>query len=420
MKQKNPYYTLAIVCFIVVAVGIWMGQHTAFGQDENLPTIPVSEPSNRIYLPTIFHPRYIYFPSIRSAPPFYNPWPSNQSLRQSLNTYLTWDVLTEDLRDAKFKIYLEANNPTPTTVVADNLTVQSFDPATFEENTLYYWQVVATLTDGTRFDGDIWSFRTDYFPDIPEIGTMVTVPAGEFMMGCDPQYPGHSRCLVNQVPLHPVYLDSFEVDKFEVTNKEYRACTQAGACNLPRKFTSNRDDPYFYNPRYDYYPVLFVSHWDAQDYCRWVGKRLPTEAEWEKAARGTIDTRPWTWGVEDWDCTRVNRCSGQPARVDDYRTNQSPYGAVNLTGNVFEWVEDLYYDYFYYISPYENPVNTEMLQSDTIPFFSIRGGSYADNFHYARVNHRSGGHHGDYPMHDTPLFRSFRVGFRCARSLTPD
>lgn len=368
---------------------------------------PTVEPADTVF----------FFPAIYKAPALANPTPPDNSIRRSLNAYLTWELTDSRFQGATYTIYLEADDQTPDEVVATNYGGTAFDPATFAEDTQYYWKIIADDSSGHHAESEVWTFHTDFFPDTPEVGSMVSVPAGEFLMGCDPNNSGYS-CLTNQVPLHAVLLDAFEIDKYEVTNSEYRACTDAGACNLPRKFISHIDEPYFYNPDYDYFPVMYVSHWDAEDYCAWVGKRLPTEAEWEKAARGAMDTRPWPWGNEHWDCDRVNRCGEwHSARVDSFHTNQSPYGAVNMAGNVFEWVQDHYYDYYYGISPYENPVNTEQLQNETIPFFSIRGGSYHDNWWYARINHRSGGHHGDKPGGDSPLFRSFRVGFRCARSV---
>ncbi|MBK8048318.1 MAG: formylglycine-generating enzyme family protein [Anaerolineales bacterium] len=357
----------------------------------------------------------INFPIIRRTYPIGFPNPKDKSIGQSLNAILSWLPMDSRLSGARYTVLLEANDSTPDVVIAQDYYGAALDTFTFTENTQYYWQVIGTTASGVRHASEVWTFRTDVFAYPPDVDAMVSVPAGEFTMGCDPKHSGFT-CLFNQNPLHKVYLDSFKIDKFEVTNREYRACMDAGACQPPRKSTNDRNKPYFFEPKFDYYPVMFVSNWDAQDFCAWESKRLPTEAEWEKAARGTIDTRPWPWGYEGWDCGRVNRCSEAPAQVDDYHGNQSPYGAVNMSGNIFEWVQDYFYDFYYWQSPYKNPVN--QVQPGPIPYFTIRGGSYHDNWWYARINHRAGGHHGDTPGDDAPYFRSYRVGFRCASALT--
>jgi len=416
--NKRQRVVVTVAAFVIVVMAAAMhGDRTVSSQGtlpgDDSPGTPTVEPTGVAYLPAAY-----------KAPPFAKPYPPDESIRRSLNTYLTWNLIDPKFQGATFTIYLEANDSTPDEVAASNYGGQVFDPPTFAENTEYFWQIVADDAAGNHAESDIWSFKTDYFLDPPEVGSMVDVPAGPFLMGCDPNNSGAYPCSYVDVPLHEVYLDAFQIDKFEVTNKEYRACTDVGACNLPRKFISNIDEPYFYNADYDYFPVMYVSHWDAEDYCSWVGKRLPTEAEWEKAARGAVDTRPWPWGSEHYTCDTLNRCGDfHPERVDDFRGGQSPYGAVNLAGNVFEWVQDHYYDYYYTISPYANPVNTEQLQDENVIYFSIRGGSYHDNWWYSRTFHRKGGHWGDTVLegsNDKPLFRSFRVGFRCASSGIPE
>ncbi len=340
----------------------------------------------------------LLMPIVAGPLPFSEPWPADGAQRQSLNTFLKWKLDGPQWAGATFDVYLSPENPNPDQLLAAWLPKTSYDPYTLDEDTTYYWRIVAEMPDGRRTASPIWHFRTDFFPDPPEVGSKVYVPAGEFQMGCDPLNSGF-ECFGEQLPLHAVWIDAFYMDKYEVTNKEYLDCVHAGACHWPRKGSIEGKD-YLGKEKYDYFPITYVSHWDAADYCGWVGKRLPTEAEWEKATRGTIDTRPWPWGSEDWDCTNMNRCRGSedwfPVRVDDMHRGQTPYGALNMAGNVAEWVQDYYNPYYYQKSPYANPVNTSEWEEDyKLKRFSIRGGSFHDNWFYARTSHRKFGHWGD-------------------------
>ena len=119
---------------------------------------------------------------------------------------------------------------------------------------------------------------------------MVYVPAGTFLMGSD-----SSDADSDEGPEHEVYLDAFWIDKYEVTNIQYKLCVQAGTCREPILLGSYSRESYYNNTEYNGYPVVYVSWNDAQVYCQWVGRELPTEAQWEKAARGT-DGRIYPWG----------------------------------------------------------------------------------------------------------------------------
>ena len=199
---------------------------------------------------------------------------------------------------------------------------------------------------------------------------MVYVPAGEFKMGSD---------LGNvALPAHTVYLDAFWIDKFEVTNGLYAKCVGAGKCVEPEDTGSHTRKLYYGDSRYDNYPVIFVSWQGATTYCAWAGKRLPTEAEWEKAARGT-DERTYPWG-NTWDATRTNvfppakwteQDLRDTAEVGKFPAGASPYGAMDMAGNVSEFVADWFDSKYYAISPTRNPKGPSSGNEHV-----VRGGSF--------------------------------------------
>jgi len=177
----------------------------------------------------------------------------------------------------------------------------------------------------------------------------VYVPEGEFTMGSN---YGDS----DESPVHKVTLDAFWIDKTEVTNQMYQECVDAGLCGEPQDTSSVTHNNYFFNPTYANYPVIYTTWYDAVDYCEWVGGRLPTEAEWEKAARGD-DARDYPWG--DLSPTRnlanFGDNLGDTSEVGSYPEGVSPYGALDMAGNVYEWVFDRYDDGYYEFSPLDNP-----------------------------------------------------------------
>jgi formylglycine-generating enzyme required for sulfatase activity/tRNA A-37 threonylcarbamoyl transferase component Bud32 len=215
---------------------------------------------------------------------------------------------------------------------------------------------------------------------------LVLIPAGEFIMGSnsdDPYFWGAES------PMHKVYLDDYWVYRTEVTNRMYRACVQAKACSQPVETFSRTHEDYFFDHTYDDYPVIYVKYADAQTYCTWADARLPTEAEWEKAARGT-DGRLFPWGNAELQRDHANFCDiGCPnpdsqlvesefddgfrdvAPVGSFPAGNSPYGIFDMAGNVLEWVADWYAVDYYATAPYENPTGPESGTKHP-----IRGGSW--------------------------------------------
>jgi serine/threonine-protein kinase len=215
--------------------------------------------------------------------------------------------------------------------------------------------------------------------------------------------------LGDELPQHSVSLDGFWIDKLLVTNAQYTLCVQSGNCSPPYSYSSQTRNNYYGNSEFNNYPVIYVNWEDANKYCKWVGGRLPTEAEWEKAARGT-DGRMYPWGNGKINSSLSNYKPGvrDTTNVNDYPNGASPYGAFDMLGNVWEWVMDWYKSDYYSQSHEDNPQgpisgNERVLRGGT----EVRYTSYPEGISY-RVMDRL-----RYP----PSTFQDRVGFRCAYSV---
>jgi formylglycine-generating enzyme required for sulfatase activity len=208
------------------------------------------------------------------------------------------------------------------------------------------------------------------------------------------------------------------MDVHEVTNAEYAACVDDGACESPKLNSSHTRDWYFSNPVFDEYPVIYVTWFDAVAYCQWADKRLPTEAEFEYAARGGLEGKRFPWG-DDWDCDDGNfgrtnfflawrPCHGHGGLENDthpvgtYPPNG--YGLYDVSGNVWEWTNDWFSDNYYEESPLNDPPGPP---ESPILSKSIRnGGWHSPPYILIRVSNR-----------DCAARWGFEksIGFRCAR-----
>jgi formylglycine-generating enzyme required for sulfatase activity len=225
---------------------------------------------------------------------------------------------------------------------------------------------------------------------------MVQIPQGPFTLGTDENDPWD---IVSR-PAHVVGLDVFYIDKYEVSNARYKECVEAGLCSEPLEKRTKTRLSYYDDPEYVNYPVVYVSWEDAQTYCSWRGGRLPREAEWEKAAKGE-EQRSYPWGDSDVDCQHANfwpdaACIGDTLPVDGLAAGSSPYGVLNMSGNVQEWVSDWFQAY-----PGGDPTAT---REYGITHRVIRGGAYFDGSFYIQTTTRKG---------LKPDSAYSYVGFRC-------
>ncbi|MEW5939257.1 MAG: SUMF1/EgtB/PvdO family nonheme iron enzyme, partial [Chloroflexota bacterium] len=242
--------------------------------------------------------------------------------------------------------------------------------------------------------------------------TMLYIPEGSFEMGSN---DGSS----DEKPVHTVMLDAYWMDQTEVTNAMYALCVNDGECDPPQYTKSYTRSSYYGDSEYDDYPVIYVDWNQASAYCQWAGARLPTEAEWEKAASWDDDRkekRVYPWG-DTFNGSLLNFCDtncpfdyadknsddgyADTAPVGSYPGGASFYGLLDMAGNVWEWVADWYSESYYASSPSSNPLGPSSGQ-----YRALRGGSWNLNGYGVRSSYRG---------RNTPDGIYYNIGFRCAR-----
>ncbi len=343
-----------------------------------------------------------------------NPAPASGSTGLGVDVKLSWTASDPDGDQMLYDVYLEAGNPNPERKVASNLLETTFnpgilsptDPSFIVKETHYYWKVVARDLHGATTTSPVWDFETIPYSPLPE--DMVVVPRGLFTMGCEYHSLYYENCDSPEEPAHSVFLDLYWIDKYEITNAQYAACEAAGACTSPHSVNSWTRFPYYSDPTYASYPVIWVDWNQADAYCTWAGKHLPTEAQWEKAARGTTEfpkIYTFPWGEADATCSLANfrsnegPCIGDTTAVGSYPAGASPYGVYDMAGNVSEWVND-WWEYYSASGILINPMGPENGDHKV-----VRGGDWSEWEWNIKTWHRD----WPYPEISNPSF-----GFRCA------
>ena len=252
-------------------------------------------------------------------------------------------------------------------------------------------------TEVCNFKDDDCNALVDDAPacPVPNVATArVKVPAGTFAMGS-------TAGAHDEAPVHAVTGPAFDMDRTEVTNGRYATCVAAGKCDKPTLVSSKLRPHYYDDPKFAAYPVIFVSWSQAASFCSFAGGRLPTEAEWERAAKGTDAPRTFPWGEAKADCSKANfaGCAGDTDVVGRREAGASPYGALDMAGNVWEWTADWYDARYYHASPPTNPKGPP-----TGKLRVMRGGCWVSGESSLRTTCRKA---------ELPNSWAPNVGFRC-------
>lgn len=266
---------------------------------------------------------------------------------------------------------------------------------------------------GSLQNGKFWS-------GTPE--DMIRIPGGMFLMGSDSNNSGPFPPSIDELPQSQVYVRTFYIDRYEVTESQYLEFLNSTGSKKYPGYWMEGGRPDIYPEGHESYPVSDIDWMDARDYCQWAGKRLPTEMEWEKAARGQ-DGRIWPWGdvfVEGWSNTaeisskwpspkgqEIFPVKGWKAPVGSHPEDKSPYGVYDMAGNVQEWTSSAYATYR------GNPARTV---EATDRFRVLRGGSYLAKAEFSRAAYRNAVMPTIGPSESDGWHSDYTYGFRCARS----
>lgn len=340
---------------------------------------------------------------------------SNLSEASMSSLYLSW-TQSEEADFASYKLYrstssgVSQSSTLVTTIRSKTTTIAT--ASGLSASTKYYFKVYVCVPSdsGGECTGSNEVNGTTTSGGPPSDIEWITIPAGDFVMGCN---IGVESCSSWESPKHTVTLSEYKIQKYEVTNAQYKACVDAAVCAAPSNSKSYTRSSYYGNATYYNYPVIYVDWSQARTYCNWIRGRLPTEAEWEKAARGPSPREViYTWGNSSPTCALANydpsgtgssSCVGDTNAVGSYPTGASYYGAMDMAGNVDEWVND-WYDYNYYTTggpPWSNPHGPSN-GSDRVS----RGGSWGNKAKYIRASYREG---------FNPTYTQDHIGFRCAQ-----
>lgn len=277
-------------------------------------------------------------------------------------------------------------------IIAQNYSLKEKNPASIL-NKLKKDALASKKNTGeeSNTSGEFYS-PTDNIP-------LVYIPAGKFLMGSSETDGDHYE---DEQPQHAVYLDSYWISRTQITNAEFADCVEAEACAYD---VGTQRNPRYVDPAYADHPVVYVSWYMAQTYCQWSGGRLPTEAEWEKAARGPNGVK-YPWGWEDPEnnvyLTNANNVIGDTTPVGLFLKGASYNGVMDMGGNVREWVSDWYDPHYYLSLPDRNPTGPASGDKKV-----LKGASFEDSSHYSRAANRL--------AHD-PKSPGIARGFRCAYS----
>ncbi|MDO9390473.1 MAG: SUMF1/EgtB/PvdO family nonheme iron enzyme [bacterium] len=343
-----------------------------------------------------------------------NLFPANTATGISITPTLKWLCTDSNYGDTlKYDIYFGTTNP-PITLISIEQIADSFAQSGLAYSSIYYWKIIAKDNHGATTIGPVWNFTT-----VAEPIVWITIPAGNFNMGSLNTDPD---ALTDEKPQHTVYLDAYQISKYEITNSQYKAFMDAGGYTNSNYWTTDgwtwRTNNSIIEPAYwtsgsynsgsafPNHPVGGISWYEAYAFCQWAIGHLPTEAQWEKAARET-DARYYPWG-STWDASKCNSYYNTSpdtftysSPVGFFSTGTSPYGVYDMAGNIWEWCNDWYSSTYYSTSPSSNPTGPITGSSRV-----IRGDGY---------NLSAGKYRIAYRGNDGPDYRNNYYGFRVAK-----